>query len=1150
MDKYLEETYIKLTQKEHILKRPGMYVGSLISKLNNLFIFDSKINKIINKEILFNEGLYKIIDEIVTNAIDQTIKDSSLTVIYSKIDNDSFTLFNNGHGIDVAIHPEHKIYIPQLIFSELLSSTNYNDQISQVVGGTYGIGIKLSVIFSKKFELKVWDAKRKLYFYQIYENNLSKISKPIVKKYKNISHNDEELDINEKYLKTGGVKIKIYPDFEKFTPGVNNFDKDFISLINRRLLDLIVITRKNIDLFINNSDNKINRSDGIESYLNLYDLSTNPLNKWHIGHCVKNLDWQYAIRFYSQRNSSTHGVNLTFVNGIYTNRGGTHLNYFIDLIFERLKKMVSPQLTKKILLDNIIIFLKTTIVNPTFNSQSKEELTTSIKNFGYECEIPDSFYNHLKDSFMIEELKNIILESNQKTLSRFDGSKKNKIKFIPKLEDANFAGTKKSLECTLILTEGDSAKSTALAGLSENNRNYYGVYPLRGKLLNVRDASNNQINNNEEIQNISKIVGLKLKTIYTKDNLNELRYGSIMIMCDADLDGSHIKGLLINYLDFFYPSLLYIPNFLKVLVTPLIKATYKQQILTFLNTREFDKWKITLEGNNLNLWKIKYYKGLGTSTSKEAIEYFKNLESNLIYLYNVKKNDKLDVKKNDKLYIKGNDKLDSLLLAFSKDKIEDRKKWLVKYDPTVFIDTTINKNVNIKDFINNELIHFSNYDNIRSIASVIDGLKPSQRKIIYSCLKKNIYSEVKVSILASIVSETSSYHHGENSLILTIINMCHDYVSSNNLNLLKPIGQLGSRLMLGKDHASARYIYTQLEEYVNKIFIKEDNELLTYLEDDGLIVEPEKFIPIIPLILINGCEGIGTGFSTYIPCHNPNEIIDWLLNKLIQNKKNKSIIPFYKGFTGKIFKYDDYTYISEGIVEFHNSKNELHIKEIPIRVSVNDYKLFIEQLIYEKKDSLFKSYLNMCSDVSIKFILKFNKEHEEEIIKLYNTIDSFNMNNLYKYLSLYKTLKISNMYAYSFDNKIKKYNSAEDILNDFFKYRLPFFNERKKIMLNKINENIKFISNQINFIKLVIKNKGKIYKIKDIDIYLDKIKFDKINNSYYYLTNLTFNQLTQNNLNKLENKLLEYNKEYNELFNKTDKELWINDLNELKKLLN
>jgi len=1112
MEEYLKDTYIKLTPREHILKRPGMYISSTDFKLKNLFIFDN--NFIINKEIMYNEGLYKIIDEIITNVIDQTIKDSSLSLIYAKINTDSIIIFNNGLGVDVAIHPTYKIYIPQLIFSELLSSTNYNDDIGKVVGGTYGIGIKLSVIFSKKFEIKIWDSKRKLYYHQIYENNLSKISKPIIKKYKHIS--DEDLNIDKKYLKNGGVKIIIYPDFERFN--TLKFDEDMIYLIKRRLLDLIMITRKNINIIINN--NNIDRgSNNIETYLNLFNLNNN--NNWIIGHCIKNTNWQYAIRFYKNSNH----INLTFVNGIYTNYGGTHLNYFIDLIFNRIKKITSPLLTKKILLENIIIFLNTSIINPTYSSQSKDELTTSIKNFGYECEIPESFFNDLKKSSLIEELKKIVSQTELKTLSKFDGSKKNKIKFIPKLEDANFAGTKKSSECTLILTEGDSAKSTALAGLSglKEGRNYYGIYPLRGKLLNVRDASINQINNNKEVQDITKIMGLKLGTIYTEDNINQLRYGSIMLMCDADEDGSHIKGLIINYLDFFYPSLLLLPHFLKVLVTPLIRATYKQQLITFSNTREFDKWKINIK--DFNLYKIKYYKGLGTSTSKEAIDYFKNIEANLIYLYN-KKNTNND-----------------LLLAFSKDKIEDRKKWLGKYDPNILLDITITKNISIKDFINNELIHFSNYDNIRSIPSMIDGLKISQRKIIYTTIKKNIINEIKVSQLASSVSEYTSYHHGEQSLINAIINMAQNYIGSNNLPLLVNSGQFGSRIDGGKDHAASRYIYTYLHKYVDKIFIKEDNDLLTFLVDEGLQIQPVVYLPIIPLILVNGTEGIGTGYSSYIPCYNPTDIINWLDNKLKGIKNTKKIIPFYKDFKGNIFEFDNNTFISEGLIEFH--KNELHIIELPIKLWTNDYKLFLEELIYENKDSLFKSFLNQSSDVNIKFILKYNEENAKEINKMYNTFDSLKINNLYKYLSLYKTIKISNMHCYSCDNKIQKYNSPEEILNDFYNFRLPLFNERKKLILNKINENIKFISNQINFIKLVIKDKGKIYKIKNIDLFLEKNNFDKINN-YNYLTNLTFNQLTQNNLNKLEDKLLNYNKEYKQILNKTDKELWINDLNNLK----
>ena len=1114
MDKYLEETYIKLTPREHILKRPGMYISRIDFKLNNLFIFDN--NKIIDKEIMYNEGLNKIIDEIITNAIDQTIKDSSLTLISVKINSESLILFNNGIGIDIAIHPIHKIYIPQLIFSELLSSTNYNDEIGKVVGGTYGIGIKLSVIFSKKFEINIWDSKRKLYYHQIYEDNLSKISKPIIKKYKII--NDENID--KKYLKSGGVKIIIYPDFDKFN--TTKFDDDIICLIKRRILDLIVLTRKNVNIFINNEN--IDRGlNNIETYLNLYNLNNN--HEWIIGHCIKNLDWQYAIRFYKNINSN----NLTFVNGVYTNRGGTHLNYFIDLIFEKIKKIIGVGLTKKILLENIIIFLKTSIINPTFSSQSKDELTTPINKFGFQCEIPESFFNNLKNSKLIDELKNIILQSNQKILSKFDGSKKNKIKFIPKLEDANFAGTKKSSECTLILTEGDSAKATAIAGLSgiKNGRNYYGVYPLRGKLLNIRDSSTKQINNNQEIQDITKIMGLKLGTIYSKDNINQIRYGSIMIMTDADEDGSHIKGLIINYLDFFYPSLLYIQNFLKVLVTPLIKATYKQTIINFANIREYNQWKN--KNIDYHLWKIKYYKGLGTSTSKEAVEYFQNIDQNINYIYNIIDND--------------------LLLAFSKNKISERKNWLLNYNPNNILDTSVNKNISIKEFINSELIHFSNYDNIRSIPSICDGLKPSQRKILYTCLKRNLINEIKVAQLASSVAENTSYHHGEQSLVSTIINMCQNFIGSNNLSLLVNQGQFGTRLMGGKDHSSARYIYTYLEKYVNKIFNKEDNELLNYLEDEGSLIEPLNYLPIIPLILINGAEGIGTGFSTNIPNFNQNDIINWLLNKLknIHDKNKKKLIPYYKNFKGNIFKYDNSTWISCGKIEFF--KNELHVIELPIKLWTNDYKFFLEELIYEKKDSLIKSYINLSSDIDIKFILKFNDINYNKILNMYKTIDLNNMNDLYKYLHLYKTIKQSNMHLYTSENKIKIFNSAEDILEYFYSFRLPFFNKRKELILNKINENIKFINNQINFIKLVIKNKGNIYKIKDIETYLEQNNFIKYENSYNYLINLTFKQLSQTNLEKLELKLLDLKKEYNELLNTTDNQIWIKELEELQKII-
>lgn len=1094
--KSLEETYVKLTPIEHVLKKPGMYIGDLDFRNEKQFIYSK--NKIIQQEISWSPGLYKIVDELIVNAYDQSIRDQTMTFISVDINPESFSLYNDGIGIDIILHPTHNIYIPELIFANLLTSTNYNDSEERITGGTHGLGAKLSAIFSKKFIIEVWDKKRKLYYYQTFENNLGKISKPKIIKSK----------------ESGGVKITIFPDFAKFK--TEKFSQQMIQLLERRIIDLVGLCKKNITINLNEKEIKQNN---FESYLKLYP-SDQP---WYIGSCVKNNLWELAIRF-NDLQSIESGTHISFVNGIYTNRGGKHVEYLFDLLLDKFQKIISPDITKKLLNDYLTICLKVSIINPTFNSQTKEELNTPISKFGFKCDISDSFWSEIKKSGLVSQLKQVISLSNQKILSKLDGSKKSKIKNMPKLEDANFAGTKKSIDCILILTEGDSAKATAISGISAipNGRNIFGVYPLRGKLLNVREASTSQINSNQEITDIKKIMGLKSGQHYTKDNINELRYGAIMIMTDADEDGSHIKGLIINFFDYFFPSLLEIKGFIQILVTPLVKVTKGNQIFSFSNLRAYKIWKEKTKDSYL--WKIKYYKGLGTSTSKEAGEYFQNLEANKINL------------------IKENKSNNDILLAFSKDKVNDRKIWLLEYNPDNILQLEPPTTITIKQFVHQELIHFSNYDNLRSIPSISDGFKPSQRKVLYGCLKKNITSEYKVAQLAAAVAEISAYHHGEQSLVSTIINMVQNFVGANNLNLLVPMGQFGTRLMGGKDHSSARYIYTLLESYVNKIFIKEDNDILEYLDDDGYQIEPKYYLPIIPLILVNGSEGIGTGFSTFIPNHNILDIITWLENK-INGEKNNVLIPYYKNFKGKIIKYDETTWISEGLLEIN--KNEIIITELPIKMWTNDYKEFLEDLIYEKKSELFKSYSNLSSDIEIKFILKI--DNLEQVNKLLENKDEHEMNSLYKYLHLYKTIKQSNMNLYTTDYKIKTFKTSDEIMLEFYSWRLRFYDKRKELILNKLNDSIKYISNQIKFINLVIDD-SKILKLSDTELekYLTKNKIVKINESFDYLTNMTFKQITTQNLEKLNKKLKEIKLEYKQIEEKTNKEMWLSDLNELK----
>merc|ERR1719228_1683816 len=343
--------------------------------------------------------------------------------------------------------------------------------------------------------------------------------------------------------------------------------------------------------------------------------------------------WEVAICV-----SDNGHQQMSFVNSIATTKGGRHVDHVTDTviksIIDNIKKKNKTGINIKPfqIKNHIWVFVNCLIVNPTFDSQTKDTMTLVAKSFGSKCVLSEKFQAALTKSGIIES---VLLWSKFKAdaqlKSKQSGKKTNKIRGIPKLEDANEAGTKNSAGCTLILTEGDSAKTLAVAGLGVIGRDYYGVYPLKGKLLNVREASHKQIMENKEINDLVKIVGLQYKKKYeTMDDLKSLRYGKLMIMTDQDQDGSHIKGLVINFIHHNWPSLLKLP-FMEEFITPIVKITKGNNSQCFYSLPEFQEWKDATD--NFATWKIKYYKGLGTSTSKEAKEYFSDMVRHKIKYY-------------------------------------------------------------------------------------------------------------------------------------------------------------------------------------------------------------------------------------------------------------------------------------------------------------------------------------------------------------------------------------------------------------------------------------------------------------------------------------------------------------------------------------
>ena len=445
--------------------------------------------------------------------------------------------------------------------------------------------------------------------------------------------------------------------------------------------------------------------------------------------------------------------------------------------------------------------------------------------------------------------------------------------------------------------------------------------PLRGKILNVRDATSKQLQENEEVMNIVRSVGLDFTQTYADGISNKgLRYGRVILMTDQDTDGSHIKGLVINLFEHFWPELLYKHGFLSYIATPLVKvrrAGKSSGVLSFFSLQEYDAWRrsegeFTDQGaKNIQDYKVKYYKGLGTSTAGEAREYFS------------------DTSKAFKSFFPGSIEAskDAIDLAFNKERAKDRRNWIDSiYESSAYINPLQNK-ITFEDFINKELIQFSFADNVRSIPSAIDGFKPAQRKVLFACFKKNLVNEMKVVQLAGYVAEQTAYHHGEASLHSTIINMAQDFVGSNNVPLLMPVGQFGTRSEGGKDFASPRYIFTQLSPLARLIFPAADDAQLTYSEEDGLVVEPTYYIPIIPTLLVNGTQGIGTGWSTFVPPHDILDVIKYT-EALIEGKPpGFQLSPKLSGFQGTIIP-SKRSFESHGVIR-RQGKTTVLITELP-----------------------------------------------------------------------------------------------------------------------------------------------------------------------------------------------------------------------------
>jgi DNA topoisomerase-2 len=1160
----LSQKYQKKTDKQHVLDNPDTYTGSMEMTDYDTYVYNDATNTIEAKHISIIPGLYKLFDEGVVNCRDHCVRMAQAMGLYKEVEGSTdkkpmpvtyidisiaedgtITMTNDGNGIDIAKHPEEDIWIPEMIFGHLRTSTNYDKTQKKITGGKNGFGFKLVLIWSKYGKIETIDHTRGLIYTQEFEDNLNIIKPPVIKKC----------------TKKPYTKITFKPDYARL--GITGLSPDMLNLLKRRIYDIAAVTDKTIKVKYNGEVIPVKH---FQQYVDLYIGAKNAAIPGVVARIYEeaNERWEYVVALAPKEEFT----QISFVNGIFTGKGGKHVDYIINQIIRKLtayikqKKKVDVKPTT--IKEQIMLFVRCDIENPAFDSQTKDYMNTPVANFGSSCEVSDKFIEKIAKMGVMEAACALTEVKENKAAKKTDGSKTKSVRGIPKLTDANWAGTDKSAQCILILCEGDSAKAGVISGLSTEDRNTIGVYPMRGKMLNVRGETTSRIMENKEINEIKQIMGFETGKKYTPETAKALlRYGKVVFMTDQDLDGSHIKGLSINFIHWEWEELLNIPGFLGFMNTPIIKARKGTQELLFYNESEYKQWRES-DPPAVKGWSIKYYKGLGTSTAKEFKEYFAN-------------------KKNVEFVCSGPACKDAIDMVFNKKRANDRKDWLKQYNRELNLDTT-KKEASFAEFINHEFIHFSIYDCERSLPNLVDGNKTSQRKIVYTAFKHKLTSEIKVAQFSGSVSLLTHYHHGEQSLNQTIVNMAQDFVGSNNINVLIPNGQFGTRLQGGEDSASERYIFTRLNPLTRYIFPEADDNVLTYLDDDGTPVEPMFYVPIIPMILVNGSKGIGTGFSTDIMCYNPLDLIEYINCGLNGTITNNSLMPYYQGFKGEIIPLTESKYLFKGKYEIVNDK-QVRVTELPIGMWTQDFKNLLEELLVppepaksakskksvtpdankgkkKKEDKVteketitkstratppIKDYIDMSTDVVVDFTITFAPGQISELIAI-NA--DHGCNGLEKLLKLYSTQSTTNMHMFDENEKLMKYSSVKEIIDHFMKVRMDLYVKRKAYQVDALAKAALVLSNKARFITEILDETIDLRKKKTavVSQLLQNKKYDMLDGDedYKYLVKLPMDSVTEENVKKILNERDAKQIELAMLKATTEIQLWLNELAVLK----
>lgn len=1200
------QEYTSYDQREHVYKKPEMYIGSTEQIQRPAYAYDFQTKHM--KEVIteWPTAAQHMFVEVIANAHDNVIRSVNQNIppgqIEIKMDSSTISVKNYGRPISTQTHSDKGIPIPQLIFGVFLTSSNYDT--TRKGAGQNGLGIKVVVVFSTTFTVIIHNPQENIKYTQTWTDNMKVCNPPIIEHYTGSESSTE---------------IIYSTDFQRFGYSNNSFPNEVFEIYARLAADLSFTCKVPV-LFndITSTSTETNRIaefnlSYIKDYSSLYHGKVQSFThyQWPPDTKISTKKSGEQTGTFAAINELTHkrkskatkvypevelivldtavGSVISFVNGTETDLGGPHVNAALKAITDGIVKEVnSASIGPKINVRNVKNYLSLIISfntdDPAFLGQTKSSVSDRKKN-PFKITIPAESIKAISKWDVMDRLRDEVerkvFESDKKTGRSHIGKRVADTRGI----DANNASSKNYKErskCTLYVTEGNMSYVEVLISLypiKGRGRDFIGTLPLKGKSLNVMTVSEARKRANKEIERIMAFLGLRWGVDYSEEeNYKTLRYGKLMILADSDTDGKHIIGLVLNLFHVCFPALLE-RRFVSFYRTYTIKVSKGKSKYRFYTQYEYEQWAA---GINTKDWSHYYAKGLGSS-SEEDIKQDMVKPRIVSCLYDEKA-------------------CESMNLAFHPKFSDLRKEWIRTANPDYTAETLIEQP--ITSFINNELIQFSIADIYRSIPGFMDGLKPSQRKVIFSSYlhwgnisKSSKYKPFKVQNFSAFVGTSTSYKHGGSSLDGVIIKMTQDFTGSNNIPWFHGDGMFGTRMAGGADAAAPRYPSVEPHKLLGFLFRQEDFPILRRLEDEGSLIECETFYPIVPMALVNGANGVGTAYRTYIPNYHLLDLIKWLKIRIMRDRGERGfyprLIPWYRGFTGDIEVINRTTseddeaptppeFRNDNIVQdgdqnenevpdentFEHSETSNRSSETPTTPLSTSSKLRQANKSHSAPiqysmvtTGRFKILDNNAVKITELPIGRWTRSYNDWITSqekaqkishyLINSVKNvvdftiFGMKDEPSIKSLYlrKREGISNMVLLMDNNVPVTYRTPESILDAFYIRRLPIYQVRKDYLINKLTENLNKLISKITVIKMLLDGgvisigmtKTKILE-ELAKINIDKETFNKIS-----VTNCTKEEVAE-----LEEKIRKLQEELDELTKMQIHDMWLKELSELE----